>query len=117
MEQSNFNNFEGKQKLPNEQAVMILGILSYIGCCCTSGILGVILSGIGIFLANKAEKMYAENPEQYLSGSLNTWKIVNYVGLALSVCMLVYYIYMKVTGKDIEQQQQLMELIKQMQNK
>jgi hypothetical protein len=54
-----------KQKLPNEQAVMILGLLSFIGCCCTSGILGVILSGIGLYLANKSEKMYKQNPEQY----------------------------------------------------
>jgi hypothetical protein len=105
-----------KQKLPNEQVVMILGILSYIGCCCTSGALGVVLSGIGIFLASKDEKLLNANPDQYNPGNSNTWKIVNYVSLGLSVCVLIYAIYMKVTGKDIEQQEQLMELIKQMQN-
>ena len=104
------------QKLPNEQAVMILGLTSFVGCCCTSGLLGVILSGIGIYLAGKSEKLLAENPEQYNPGSLNTWKIVNFVSLGLSVCVLIYAIYMKVTGKDIEQQQQLMEMLKQMQN-
>jgi hypothetical protein len=117
MEQSNFNNFENKEKLPNEQAVMILGILSYIGCCCTSGILGIILSGIGIYLANKAEKVFAENPEHYIAGNLKTWKIVNYIGLGLSLLMFAYFIYMKVTGKDVEQQEQLMEMIRQLQNK
>lgn len=95
---------------------MILGLTSFVGCCCTSGLLGVILSGIGIYLAGKSEKLLAENPEQYNPGSLNTWKIVNFVSLGLSVCVLIYAIYMKVTGKDIEQQQQLMEMLKQMQN-
>lgn len=106
-----------RQKLPNEQAVMILGLLSYIGCCCTSGALGVVLSGIAIFLAGKDEKLYNANPEQYNLGNSNTWKIVSYVSLGLSICVLIYAICMKVTGKDIEQQEQLMELIKQMQNK
>lgn len=101
-----------KQKLPNEKAVMILGLLSYIGCCCTSGFLGIILSGIGVYLARKDEKLLAENPDVYSIGSLNTWKIVNIVALALSVAMVVYWIYMKATGKDIEQQEQLMEMIK-----
>lgn len=27
-----------KQKLPNQTAIMILGITSFIGCCCTNGI-------------------------------------------------------------------------------
>lgn len=49
-----------KQKLPNEQAVMILGLLSFIGCCCTNGILGVILSGTGLYLANKSEQLYKQ---------------------------------------------------------
>ncbi|MCD8519001.1 MAG: hypothetical protein LRY32_05545 [Flavobacterium sp.] len=46
-----------KQKLPNEQAVMILGLISFIGCCCTNGFLGLLLSGLGIYFANKSEKI------------------------------------------------------------
>lgn len=106
-----------KQKLPNEQAVMILGLLSFIGCCCTSGALGVILSGIGVYLAGKDEKLLLENPDSFNAGNSNTWKIVNYVSLGLSVCVLMYAIYMRVTGKDAEQQEQIMELLKQLQNK
>ena len=102
-----------KQKLPNEKAVMILGLTSFVGCCCTSGILGVILSGLGLYLAKKSEATYNENPENYELGSLNTWKIVNIVALVLSLIALGYSIYMKVTGKDIEQQQQLMEMLEQ----
>lgn len=102
-----------KQKLPNEQVVMILGILSYIGCCCTSGIGGLILSGIGLFLAKKAHDTYNENPELYNIKSLDTWKIVNMVAFVLSAIVFVYWIYMKATGKDIEQEQQLKELLEQ----
>ena len=40
------------QKLPNATAVLILGILSIITCCCY-GIFSVILGTIGIVLANK----------------------------------------------------------------
>jgi hypothetical protein len=102
-----------KQKLPNEKAVMILGLTSFVGCCCTSGILGVILSGIGLYLAKKSEATYNENPEIYDLGSLNTWKIVNIVSLILSVLVLGYWIYMKASGQDIEQQRQFMEMLEQ----
>jgi hypothetical protein len=99
------------QKTPNEQGIMILGLTSFVGCCCTSGILGVILSGIGLYLSNKDEKLIAENPSQYNQSSLNTWKIINIISLCISILTLIYAIYMKVTGKDVEQQQMLMEMI------
>lgn len=103
------------QKLPNEQAVMILGILSFIGCCCTNGILGVVLSGIGIILANKSERLLQENPNQYSPGSLNTWKTVNIVSFAISAVFVIYFIYMAATGKLAEQQQQILEMLEQIQ--
>ena len=106
-----------KQKLPNEQAIMILGIVSYIGCCCTSGFGGLILSGIGLFLAKKATDVYNQDPETYSLKGVNTWKIVNLVAFILSILTIIYYIYMKVTGKDIEQQEQLEELIRQFSNR
>ena len=56
-----------KQKLPNEQAVMILGLLSFIGCCCTNGVLGLVLSGIGLYLANQSEKLYHSKKRLYKS--------------------------------------------------
>jgi len=106
-----------QQKLPNEKTVMILSLVSFIGCCCTSGGLGVILSGIGLYLATKDEKLLAEHPEEYTMGSMNTWKVICIISLAISVLTLIYAIYMKVTGKDVEQQEQLMEIIRQLQNK
>jgi hypothetical protein len=104
-----------KQKLPNETAVMILGLLSFIGCCCTNGILGVIMSGIGLYLANKSEQLYMQNPEIYSKGSLNTWKIVNMVSLGISAVFVIYLIYLLATGKYAEMQEQYMEMIEQLQ--
>ncbi len=106
-----------KEKLPNEKAVMILGLFSFIGCCCTSGVLGLILSGIGLYLAKKDEKLLAENPETFTIGSMNTWKIICTISLIISILSMIYAIYMKVTGKDVEQEEQLMELIKGFQNR
>lgn len=104
-----------KQKLPNEQAVMILGLVSFVGCCCSSGLLGLILSGIGIYLANKDEKTFQANPDIYSMGSLNTWKIINYVSLAISVIVLIWAIYREVTGQADEDERRFMEMLKQFQ--
>ena len=53
-----------QQKLPNSTLILVLGILSIPTCCCY-GVLGLILGIIAIVLANKAAKVYAENPELY----------------------------------------------------
>lgn len=115
MEETSFNTFNEKQKLPNEKTVMILGILSYIGCCCTNGILGMILAGIGLYLAKKDEKLLAENPEVYTAGSLNTWKIVNLISLIISAIFVVYLIYLLASGKYDDMQMQYMEMLQNMQ--
>lgn len=104
-----------KQKLPNQQAVMILGILSYIGCCCSNGIIGVLLSGIGIYLANKDEKLLAENPESYQPGSLKTWKTINIVSLVVSSLFVLILIYLVATGKYDDMQEQYMQMLEEMQ--
>ena len=77
--------------------------------------LGLILAGIGIYLANKDEKTFQANPDVYSMGSLNTWKIINYVSLAISVIVLLWSIYREVTGQADEDKRQLMEMIKQFQ--
>ncbi|CAM3875563.1 MULTISPECIES: CCC motif membrane protein [Flavobacterium] len=106
-----------KQKLPNEQAIMILGIVSFIGCCCTNGVLGLVLSGIGLYLTNQSEKLIQANPEQYNPGSLSTWKIVNIVSFAISTVFVIYLIYLLATGKYQESNEQMRELIEQFQNR
>ena len=78
------------QKTPNYTAVLILGITSFIGCCCY-GIVGAILAIIGIVLANKDLKLIAENPEVY-STEVKTWKIVCIIALVLSIIYLIFNI-------------------------
>lgn len=83
-----------QQKLPNATIAMVLGILSFICCCFSSGIGGILLSGIAFFLAKKDEKTYQENPENYSNFSqVKTAKTVAIVGLAIAAVTLIYTIY------------------------
>lgn len=105
-----------KQKLPNATVSLILGILSFIGCCCTSGFGGVILSGIALFLVNKDKKKYIENPELYDNYSqLNTARIIAIIGLVLSLLIVCVFIYLQVTGQYDDMQNEYMRMIEEMQ--
>jgi hypothetical protein len=99
-----------KQKLPNGTAVIILGILSIITCCCY-GVLGIILGVIAIVLANKDAKLYNENPELYSNYSnIKTGKILAYIGIALSVLYVIYIIWIVATfGMETLQDPQLLQ--------
>jgi|SRR5690554_2146195 len=84
--------------LPNATAVLILGIISIIGCCCY-GIVGVICGIIGLVLAKKDMALYQQNPTAYNNFSnLNTGRILCIIGLIISsiafisnIVMLVMY--------------------------
>tara|TARA_R100001369_G_scaffold11783_1_gene25600 strand:+ start:374 stop:706 length:333 start_codon:yes stop_codon:yes gene_type:complete len=105
-----------QQKLPNATISLVLAILSFIGCCCTSGIGGVILSGIALFLTKKDEKKYAENPELYTNFSqVKTAKIIAIISLVLSAIMVCIYIYLLSTGQYEVMMEQYMEMIEEMQ--
>jgi len=83
-----------KQKLPNANAVLILGILSILGCCCY-GILGVILGAVALVLAKKDMELYRAQPELYSNYSnLNTGRILAIVGLSISAIYLIIAIAM-----------------------
>ncbi len=104
-----------KRKLPNSTAVLVLGILSILTCCCY-GIVGLILGILAIVLANKDMKLYAADPELYDGYSnINTGKILAIIGIVLSSLYLLTTIYMYVVMgeegiKDF--QQNLMEKMK-----
>lgn len=103
-----------QQKLPNATTSIVLGSLSFICCCFSAGIGGVILSGIALFLARKDETLYAEQPELYSNFSqVKTAKIIAIIGLVIAVLTLgwsIYSIY-SVGGWEgyIEQQREIYE--------
>lgn len=78
------------RKLPNATIALILSILSFIGCCLSSGLGGVILASIGLYLANKDRKLYLANPDQYDNYSIvKAARIIAIIGLVLSILILV----------------------------
>lgn len=105
-----------QQKLPNATISLVLGILSFIGCCCTSGFGGLVLGGIALFLVKKDEKLYAQNPELYSNFSqVKTAKIIAIIGLVLSVIIVAVYLYLISTGQYDAMLEQYMETLEEMQ--
>lgn len=107
-----------KQKLPNANAVLILGILSIITCCCW-GIVGLILGIVALVLAKRDMKLYEENPEAYQGYSnINTGRILAIIGIILSSIYFLFNIYLYVfVGEEAlkDFQQNLIEKMKQQQ--
>jgi len=105
-----------QQKLPNVTISLVLGILSFIACCCSSGFGGVLLSGIALFLVKKDQKTYAENPDSYSNFSqLNTAKIIAIIGLVLAALTSIYVIYLMSTGQYGEMMEQWQQMAEEMQ--
>jgi amino acid transporter len=103
-----------QQKLPNVTIAIGLGIVSFICCCFSVGIGGILLSGIALFLVNKDTKLYSQNPEDYSNYStLKTAKIIAIVGLVLGVVTFLWCIFSIVSmgGWEgyMEQNQELLE--------
>ena len=99
-----------KRSLPNATAVLILGILSIITCCCY-GIIGLALGIIALVLAKKDLALYQENPELYSNFSnLNTGKILAIIGIVLSAIYIIYMvvIFSTVGMEGIQHMQQEM---------
>ncbi len=103
-----------QQKLPNVTLSLVLGIISFIACCCSSGIGGLLFSGIAYFFVNKDEKLYAQNPELYSNYSqLKTAKIIAIIGLILAainlIIAVVYIISLGGIDAYIEEYQRQLE--------
>ena len=82
-----------QQPLPGASTVLTMGILSVVGSLICCGPFAAIFSIIGLVKANKLEKLYYEHPEQYSDFSnVKTGKILSYIGLALSLILLVFLI-------------------------
>ena len=91
-----FNQQFGQQQLPNATAVLVLGIISIVGCFCY-GIVGLILGIIAVVLAGKANTLYNANPTMYTEASyknLKAGKVCGIIGLCLSAVYFLFVIVM-----------------------
>ncbi len=103
-----------QRTLPNVTIALVLGVMSFICCCFSMGIGGIVLSGIALFLVRKDEASYAENPDEYNNyGQLKTAKTIAIIGLVLgffALLMVLYNVY-SIGGWDemLERQQEMYE--------
>lgn len=104
-----------QQKLPNATTSLILGILSFVCCCFSMGIGGVVMSGIAFFLTKKDEKTYLQAPQNFSNYSqLKTAKIIAIIGLVLGVLTLAWSIFSIIqAGGWAAMQEQQMEMLEQ----
>jgi len=83
-----FNQQFGQQPLPNSTAVLVLGIISILGCYCV-GIVGLVL-------ASKAQKLVNANPTAYTEGSVKNMKagrVCGIIGTSLSAIYFIFWIF------------------------
>ncbi len=94
-----FHSSAGQISLPNATASLVLGILSLV-LCIGYGILGVILGGIGFYLAQKDKRLLELNENAYTAESINSSKagrICSLLGLILgSVFILAVIIFITI---------------------
>jgi hypothetical protein len=82
-----------QQPLPGASNALTMGIISIIGAIACCGPFALIFSIIGLNNAKKAERLYKENPSGYTGyESVKTGRVLSYVGLALSLIMLILFI-------------------------
>ncbi|MBK9450073.1 MAG: hypothetical protein IPN95_11835 [Bacteroidetes bacterium] len=90
--------------IPNSTAVLVLGIVSIVGCFCY-GVLGIICAVIALVLYGKANSEYVNNPSNYSAGSyknLNAGRICAFVGLGLSIAYIIFLIvYVAIMGATL----------------
>jgi hypothetical protein len=90
--------------LPNATPVLVLGIISIVGCFCY-GLVGLVCGIICMVMAKKDMKLYKENPGAYTEGSFNNLKagrVCGIIGLSLSsLYFLIILVYIIIFGTII----------------
>ncbi|MFH4965609.1 CCC motif membrane protein [Gaetbulibacter sp. M235] len=82
-----------KQTLPNSTLILVMGILSIVGCCCY-GLPGLIFSVIAIVLSSKPTKLYKASPDEYNGyGNVKAGKIMGIIGLVLSILFILFIVW------------------------
>lgn len=87
-----------QQKLPNAQTVLILGIVSVVGTCCCTGLIGIICGIIGLNKYKADKLLYDQNPSEYSDfNNLNTGRILCIIGIILGILNVAYTIFVLAT--------------------
>ena len=82
-----------KQQIPNSTLVLVMGILSIIGCCCYA-VPGIIFGTIAIIVGNNSMRVYNEAPENYSDiGNVKAGRIMGIIGLILSVLLIIFMVW------------------------
>jgi len=80
--------------LPNATPVLVLGIISIVGCFCY-GLVGLICGIIAMVMAKKDLRLYNANPAEYTPGSYSNLKSARtcaLIGVILSSLHLLFWI-------------------------
>jgi len=81
-----------RHELPNSTLILVLGILSIVGCCCY-GAIGLIFGIITVVLANKSIAIYQQNPEIYIGyQNVKSGKTLGIIGIVLSALVVLAFI-------------------------
>ncbi|MBS1779077.1 MAG: DUF4190 domain-containing protein [Bacteroidetes bacterium] len=91
-EDQNYN--QPQVSLPNATAVLILGIISIVSCCCYGG--GLILGIITLILANKDMNRYLANPGMFTASSYSNLKAGRVCAIIAVSISVIYIIFMVV---------------------
>ena len=106
--------------LPNATAVLVLGIIAIVSCCCYGG--GLVLGIIALVLASKDIKRYLANPAMYTPGSysnLKAGRVCAIIAVAFSLVYIAFMIVMITTfgWATLQDQDAMREAIQNMMNK
>ncbi len=90
-----------QQKLPNATLVLVMGILSIIGCC-FYGLPGLIFGIVAIIFGRKDKKLHASSPDEYTGiGNVNAGYIMGIIGVILSILVVLLFLFvMNLFGWD-----------------
>ena len=98
------NQGGGMKTVPNSTAVLVLGILSIVGCVCY-GIVGLIMGIIAIVLHQKDKELYQSNPSAYESSFKNSkaGNVCAIIGVSLSaIYIIIVVIALVANGGDLD---------------
>ncbi len=99
-----FENQGGIKTVPNSTAVLVLGILSIVGCVCY-GIIGLIMGIIALVLHQKDKELYQSNPSAYAESFKNSkaGNVCAIIGVSLSaIYIIIVVIALVASGGDLD---------------